>query len=199
MMTKLIYSLLLLIIVAGTSCDGDEQVLENGTVGFAFASLQEVENATIPLTFNIKVDEPNHGGGDITIAISGGNYGEDYTCTGESDNVTLSIEPGALSVPFTVTPIDNEEIADDVVLTLNITTASGFLILGEDAELILTILDDDRLPEPKEVTITNSTYTVGEDNGILLIDLAISEALERDASIQVAVESISTTLIGDDK
>ncbi|WP_298511148.1 Calx-beta domain-containing protein [uncultured Kordia sp.] len=158
---KLYISFVFLLIIF--SCNDDEENFSGtGTVNFSLEQLQEVENATSALAINIGVDNFNHAGGTISVAISGATYGTDYETSSGSDNFTLTIGEGGLITSFSIQPIDNDAIEANKELTITLTDATGALILGENTTLSFTILEDDD-PLVAVIAFENAALTIQEN------------------------------------
>ena len=181
--------LILSIIVSGfiQSCEeDDENVNGTGTVGFSFTELIEVESATSSLTLNIGIDNFNHSGGTIDVLITGANYGSDYETSTGSESFTLEVAPQSLVANFTITPVDDQIIEEDKVLTIALTGTSGALELGESNTLTFTILDNDN-PLVALVAFENETLNIEEDNtSNTLINIPFDQATTDGGTINIS-------------
>ena len=126
------------------SCEEDDNALNGtGIVGFTLSELLEIENATSGLTVNVGINDYNHAGGTISVSITGANYGSDYETSLGSASFSLEVVPQSLVATFSITPLDNDIIEQNKVLSITITSVSGALELGENTTLTFTILDND--------------------------------------------------------
>lgn len=170
----------------------------NGQVSFKVQNLLEVENATIPLAINVNIDNPYHGGGTINIAISGGAYGTDFETSAGSSDFTIDVAPNVLLSTFSISPIDDELVEEDLPLTVTITAANGNLQLGEQTSIALTIIDDEKPPEPISINFAEATMSVSEGDGAQSMTLLFSEMLTTAATISLEVDAMSTATFGTD-
>lgn len=192
------YLLLAFILISFLSCEKDEEVDTTAQVTLNYDDLFEVENATIPLGFNIGIDNPRHAGGAIDVSVTGGTYGVDFETSGGSDQFSIEVDPGSLVARFTVQPVDDDLIDEEsVVLTISLTGTTGSLMLGDQTSFTLTILNDDR-PTPPMVEIDAAPATILEDTGTITIPLIFTKPLEEDAVVEVVVNAASTAMPGSD-
>lgn len=191
------YLTILFFIFLFASCQKEET---SGTaqVSFKTPTLVEVENATIPLTINVNIDNPYHGGGTINIAITGGVYGTDFETSAGSSEFTLEIAPNILLSAFSISPIDDEFIEDDLPLTVTITAVSGNLQLGEQTSIALTIIDDEKPPEPVAINFAEATMAFSEEDGVQSMTILFSEMLTTAGMVSLEVDAISTATLGTD-
>jgi len=146
------------------SCEDDDEILNGtGVVDFSLTEIVEVENATSSLTLNIGVDTFNHNGGTVDVSISGADYGTDYITSTESSTFTLTVAPQSLLADFSISPVDDEVIEEDKVLTITLSNATGSLALGENTSLVFTILDNDD-PLIALVGFETETSTIQEND-----------------------------------
>lgn len=198
LLNKLIaISLLTLPLLGSLSCE-KEAAEGIGVVALTLDELREVEGATQALTVNIKITGSTHSGGEVGVSISGGSYGEDYeTSTGASD-FTLTVEPNALFANFSIQPIDDDQIEEDVVLNISLISVSGGLELGEKTSTIFTILDDDELIFPTIEFEDAGNISISEADETINLGLLLSMVLTEDASIEIEVDGSSTATLGSD-
>ncbi|APY08227.1 hypothetical protein BWZ20_07890 [Winogradskyella sp. J14-2] len=181
----LLFSMLFLVCILACE-DDDENTNGTGVINFSLIELVEVENATSSLTLNIGIDNFNHSGGIIDVSITGGNYGVDYETSQGSSNFALEVEPQSLVSTFSINPIDDDVIEDDVVLIITITAASGALELGEQTTLTFTILDNDN-PLIAMVGFENETDQIEEDSSNpLTINIPFNQATTDGGTISVS-------------
>lgn len=157
------YLILCFLLIFASCNEDDENLNGTGVVEFTIQELTEVENATNALGINIGVDSYNHAGGTIGVTISGGSYGDDYTTSTENASFNLDVDPGELLTSFTLIPVDDDIIEDNVILTITLTDVTGALQLGENTTLVFTILDNDD-PLIALVSFENATAQVQEND-----------------------------------
>lgn len=180
------------------SCSSDEEANGIGQVSFKVDNLVEVENATIPLAINVNIDNPYHGGGTLNIGVSGGAYGTDFETSAGSSDFMIDVAPNVLLSTFSISPINDELIEDDLLLTVTITAASGNLQLGEQTSFTLTIIDDEKPQEPVAIGFAEATNSVSEGEGTKIISIYFSEMLNTDAMVSVEIDAQTTATIGSD-
>ncbi len=189
--------LLAVIVLSFFSC-GKEEEAGIATVSFKVNSLMEVENATAALLININIDDPTHSGGTINVSITGGTYGTDYeTSTGGAD-FSLEVAPNSLLASFSVQPLNDELIEDDLPLTITITSITGSLAEGETTEITLTIIDDDKAPDPVRINFSTPNNSISESGGTETVTLILNEPLIVAATVDVVLSSATIATIGSD-
>ena len=169
------------------SCEDDGENLNGtGVVEFSLNELVEVENATSPLGLNIGIDSFNHNGGTIEVSISGANYGSDYETSLGSASFSLEVAPQSLVATFSITPLDNDIIEQNKVLSITITSVSGALELGQNTTLLFTILDNDD-PLIAMVGFENETDQIDENSlNPLIINIPFNQATTDGGTISVS-------------
>ena len=173
--------------IAILSCDQDDDNNTNGTgvVDFTLTDLVEVENATLPMTINIGIDNYNHAGGTIELAITGAEYGTDFTTSKESATFTLDVAAQSLVSSFSISPVDDDEIEQNKILTITITNVTGALQLGENSSMTFTIIDNDD-PLIALVGFENSTYQLQENSpNSSLINIPFDQASTNGGTISI--------------
>jgi len=163
MRTKNFLQYLFLALIIFTACEEDDDE-PNGTAtaSFSIDNIVEVENATEGLSVNVGYDNAAHGGGTVSISVSGGTYGADYVTSGEAATFTLDVPASALLSTFSITPVDDDIIEDNVPLTVSISSVDGALSLGDVTSFTYTILDDDD-PLVAMVSFESETQAVAEN------------------------------------
>ena len=161
---KFKYLFIVALLVLGlASCEDDDENLNGiGKVTFPLTNLVEVENATNALNINIGIDDYNHAGGTIEVAITGGDYGVDYETSQGAGAFVLDIAAQALVSTFSLRPVDDETSEVDTQLTITITNVTGALELGDHTVLNFTIIDNDD-PLMALVGFENDTEQINED------------------------------------
>ncbi|AJR04902.1 Calx-beta domain-containing protein [Siansivirga zeaxanthinifaciens] len=160
---RIFYSIIFFAALVITACQKDDNDTSGiGKVSFALDKLVEVENATLPLGINIGIDSFNHAGGTVDIEISGATYGTDYTTSTGSASFTIEVGAQNLVSSFSISPVDDEIIESNKVLTITLTNASGNLELGDKTTLTLTLLDNDD-PLIALVGFEKATETIDEN------------------------------------
>jgi len=197
--------LLLLSIITLTfivSCEEDDNALNGtGIVGFTLSELLEIENATSGLTVNVGINDYNHAGGTISVSITGANYGSDYETSLGSASFSLEVVPQSLVATFSITPLDNDIIEQNKVLSITITSVSGALELGENTTLTFTILDNDD-PLIAMVGFENETDQIDESSlNPLIVNIPFNQETTDGGTISVsssgdAVYGTDYTVIG---
>jgi len=159
-------SILLLVAILSFSCkEDDENINGTGNVEFSSSNLMEVENATSPLNVNVGVDSFNHSGGTVSVEILGADYGVDYETSEGSNLFDLTIDSQGLVSSFNLQPLDNDTIDGNKTLTINLTSTTGALALGDATSLTFTIIDNDD-PLISILSFENATTTIQENAGV---------------------------------
>lgn len=108
-------------------CD-NEPDMEPSSVSFTETNLVVSEDGSAQ-TITLSLDVPAVMTTTITLDVSSDNatYGEDYTTTpdGSSGSITLDLAEGAQSASFTFTPVDNDDLDEDKLITFTATALGG--------------------------------------------------------------------------
>jgi len=194
--------LLAIAMIGFLSCEEDDNALNGtGIVGFTLSELLEIENATSGLTVNVGINNYNHAGGTISVSITGANYGSDYETSLGSASFSLEVVPQSLVATFSITPLDNDIIEQNKVLSITITSVSGALELGENTTLTFTILDNDD-PLIAMVGFENETDQIYESSlNPLIVNIPFNQETTDGGTISVsssgdAVYGTDYTVIG---
>jgi hypothetical protein len=157
-----------------------------GKVSFSTNDLIEVEGATLPLNINLGVDTYRHSGGKVRIEVSGGVYGVDYTLSTGDDSFELDVVKGTQLASFSVTPLNDAVVENNVNLVFTITNVSGGLQQGTDNEFKLTLLNDDN-PTIGTVSFTSTAYQFDEqDTANKIIDFTFNQPTTTGGTITIA-------------
>ena len=180
------------------SCSEDDDS-SNGTAVASFGytePLMEIESATQKLTIDIGFDTARHASGTVEVSISGAEYGTDYETSAGASTFTLEIDENDLLANFSIIPIDNEEIDDDKILTIELTNASGGIQIGEANTVSLTILDDED-PLIATANFENSELSINENNeDALLVNIAFDQPSTNGGSL--TINSSGDAVLGTD-
>lgn len=156
-------SLIALSLLLLVSCQDDQSDSSGtATVNFSYDLLREVEGATQPLTINIGIDGYNHPEGTISIDITGGDYGSDYTTNEGSASFDLDVPANALLANFSIQTLNDDVIENDKTLSITIAKVTGGLTLGDKTSFNFTILDDDN-PLVAMIAFENASGEVKEN------------------------------------
>lgn len=198
-MTKLSFYFMLtltLIALVFSSCKEDEPVDITGVVSFAKDALEEIEGATTPLPVNMAIENAGHAGGSIDVEITGGEWGVDYETNTDSSVFTLDVAANSLSTSFTILPIDDEDIEEDLELTITLKAASGSLKLGSKTSMTFTILDNDE-PTISMIQFRDGSYSLAEESTTpLVVPVRFDKASTEGGTI--TVESSGSAVYGTD-
>lgn len=186
----------LLLLLTFSACKDDEPIDIMGVVSFAKESLQEIEGASAPLSINIGIENAGHMGGSIDVEIIGGNWAVDYETNTDSSVFTLDIGANALSSSFTILPIDDEAIEEDLELTIQLTGASGNLKLGSKTSMTFTILDNDE-PTISMISFVEAGYDLAEEaSSPVVVPITFDKASTEGGTI--TVETSGSAVLGTD-
>ncbi len=179
--------MLALLFVLALSCKKETEE-QTGIVSLTIDNYREVEGATQAVPINLKIDQSLHRGGEVMVNVSGGIYGEDYETSAGSNEFSLTIAPNALFVNFSIQPIDDDLVEEDVQLTITLTSVSGDLELGTQTTTTLTILDDDD-PQVAMIGFDTTQYTVAEEaTDPALLVIAFDQPTTNGGQISIAAE-----------
>ncbi|WP_158269114.1 Calx-beta domain-containing protein [Kordia periserrulae] len=191
-----LYMVFFCILIIFSCNEDDEDFSGTGTANFSITSLQEVENATSALAINIGIDNFNHAGGTISVAISGATYGTDYETSAGSDTFTLDVAQGGLITSFSIQPIDNDAIEANKQLTITLTDATGALTIGDNATLTFTILEDDD-PLVAAVAFESATLAI-QENATSATTINIPFDQETTNGGTITIETTGDAVLGTD-
>lgn len=130
---KSIFVAVLMAIALLFSCNSYDpvQAPEPSSVSFDQTSVVLAENGS-EQTVTISLDVAAVSAVSIVIDLTSDNatYGDDYTTVpdGSSGSISLEVAEGEENIPFTVTPIDNEDIDADKLITVTPSTIGGVSI-----------------------------------------------------------------------
>ena len=115
--------------------------------------------------------------------------GSDYTAT----SGTLSIAAGTSQGVIEVMVLGDTEVEGDESLTVTLSNPSGNVQLGAMSSATGTIVDDDE-PAPVTLSVSNASVTEADANDVTLqFEIALSEALATDLSVDYRTEAGSAT------
>lgn len=197
-MTYKYYKLILILICfLAWSCEDDEDSLNGtGVVSFALPELFEIENADTPLSVNIAIDNFNHSGGTIAVSITGANYGEYFETNKGSSEFEIEVAAQSLSESFSILPIDNDLIEGNKILTIQLTSVTGALELGDNTSMTFVIIEDD---DPLVALVEFETLNIEiEENAVnsTIIQIPFDQASTEGGTISVS--SSGTAVLGTD-
>ena len=189
---------LCLLVFLTISCSEDDDS-SNGTAIASFGytePLVEIESATQELTIDIGFDNALHASGTLEVSITGAEYGTSYENSGGASTFTLEIDENDLLKTFSISPIDNDDINEDVNLTITLTGATGGIEIGESNTVDLTILDDED-PLIATANFENSELSVNENNeDALSVNIAFDQPSTNGGSI--TINSSGDAVLGTD-
>ncbi|MBT8219045.1 MAG: hypothetical protein KJP00_04440 [Bacteroidia bacterium] len=162
----ILFSILSLTIV---SCDDDDPEVDPISITFNGSSGSIAENSATPFTVTINSSIAAPGDGSVDVSITGANYGTQYTNSVGSASFTASFTQGASFASFTLSPVDNNDVDGDKVLTITLSNPSGLVELGTQTTYTLTIQDDDVALTP--INFAETSATISETNGAYTVNL----------------------------
>jgi hypothetical protein len=118
------------------------------SVSFASATADLWEDDTDGLTIHLLLSNALDQAELVTIDFESSAflvYGEDYTTDPALvlHEMRLEIPAGQTSASFKVMPVDNNRMETDYLVTMSITTTTGYLTKGDISEFSLNFRDDD--------------------------------------------------------
>ncbi|MGL2987088.1 Calx-beta domain-containing protein [Flavobacterium sp. RSSA_27] len=191
--------LVALLLFSFSACDiQDDATSANqiGEVNFSVEDLIEVEGATIPVKINMGISNYYHAKGEVKIEITGGVYGQDYISSTGSNTFTTAINAGQLVSNFSISPVNDTEVEQSVVLTIKITEVTGGLTLGEKNSVTLKLIDDDN-PLVGIVSFEKETASIKENDAVATpMNFVFTQASTFGGTI--AVQATGTAVYGTD-
>ena len=189
--------ILLLSILLLKSCSDDDSTrkLDKATVSFSDETYRIVESSEEPIRVPVGLDTPYHSGGTVQVTITGGVLGEDYNLDQPSNSFTINFSDTSVTQYFSITPVDDNRLNQDVELEIVLSEPTGSLKLGLVSFLQVILLDDEeRLTA--EVNFEPSTFEVIE-NDTLNIPVNFNNLSTDGGSITV-VAGGGTAVYGED-
>ncbi len=103
--------------------------------------------------------------GDVSVDYASSDgwalAGEDYQAT----SGTLGFADGETSRSIIVTILNDDQTEDDEDFTLTLSNPQGGAGLGAPQSALVTILDDDPLPQPGSLALSSGGYSLAEEGG----------------------------------
>lgn len=148
------------------SCEKDNNLSDVGIakVSFADDTYRGVEGASEALSIPVGANTPYHSAGTVTIKITGGEYGVDYTTSSESDTVILEFADNSVTENLSIMPVDDNIVDADLVLELKIIETTGGLEVGDIDSLQLVLLNDDEVVVPGVKFDPDASYEIEENS-----------------------------------
>lgn len=173
--------------------NGGGMILGNATLpdrefNFSAASYTVSENTgTATMTVTRSGDTANAMSVDYTILAGTASQGVDFASSNLPTGITgtLSFAPGQSSVSLAVTILDDSLIEGSEQLTVTLSGPIGGNVLGANAASVLTILDDDLVPD---LSIDDVTVTEGDGSSptTAVFTVRLSAATGRTVTVDLA-------------
>jgi len=161
------------------------------TISIAGASVNEGNNGTTPLTFNVSLSNPSSTPVTVEFATAAGSAtaGVDY----QSNSGTVIFAPGQVQQTIVVNVIGDTRDEPDETLSVSLSNASGGTI--GVAQAVGTIIDDDPAPTISINDVAQFEGDFGVTNAVFTV--ALSAPSDRTVTVSYATFSI-TALAGSD-
>lgn len=187
-----------LLVFLTISCSEDDDTSNQTAIAsFGYTEpLVELESATQALMIDIGFDSARHASGTIEVTISGAEYGAIYETSENASTFILEINENDLLKTFSISPIDNDVINEDIELTITLTNATGGIEIGEENTINLSILDDED-PLVATVNFENTQLSLDENSeNSLMVNIPFNQSSTNGGVLSISVSG--DAILGDD-